>query len=92
MSCLFNFSSHQQVQHMTSQILLILTAFLATSCSETTLLETVITFELAEILRNRKRGSLLIFAALSNSATKKTTFHLHFKSLKTQSSSMGKEF
>ena len=52
---LFIFSSHQHVQHMTSQILLILIDFFGHFLSEITLLQTFIAFELDEILRNRKR-------------------------------------
>ena len=56
--------SHQHVQHMTSQILLILTAVLPTFWSETTLLQTFIALELEQILRNGKWRSswfLLLF-------------------------------
>ena len=54
---LFMFSSHQHVQHMTSQILLILIDLLATFWSEITLLQTFVTLDLEEILRNGKRRS-----------------------------------
>ena len=79
---LFIFSSHQHVQYITSQILLILIAVLPTFWSWTTLLQTFITLELEEISGNGKQWSkFLSFAALSNSGIKKT-FDLYFNGWK----------
>ena len=68
------FSSHQHVQHMTPQILLILIDCLATFLSEITLFLNFYNFGTGRDIKKRETVIFLIFAALSNSGIKKPHF------------------